>query len=166
MSGVRKDPDLAVLCMHHASVQQVTQNTVKASVLQNRITFQLGNTESYEVIAYMGIVSALKILSGLQRHIPHFCEHGYGHNFMTNSNALMQLLTAPAQPLPPGDLSSHTPPLHPLQLNFKSNPTANVKDTSSKVTPKGTPVWINHSHPRSDSAGQSVPFFLFLPGEF
>lgn len=88
VSGVRQDPDLPVLCMHHASAQQVTQNTVKANVLQNRSTFQLGNTGSYQVIAYMGIVSALKILSDPQRHIPHLCEHGYGHNFIMNSDAI------------------------------------------------------------------------------
>lgn len=74
MSGVRKDPDLAALRMHHASAQQVTENTVKSNVLQNKSVFHLGNTGSCQAIAYMGIISALKILSDLQRHIPHLCE--------------------------------------------------------------------------------------------
>lgn len=73
-------------------------------------------------MAYMGIVSALKIISDLQRHIPHLCEHGCGHNFITNSSALMQLFAAPASPVPPGDLPSHIPPLHPLQPHFKAAP--------------------------------------------
>lgn len=145
--------------MHHASAQQVTQNTVKGNVLQNRSIFQLGNTRSYQVIAYMGIISALKILSDLQRHISHLCEHGYGHNFIKHSNALMQLLPAP--PVPPGDLSSHIPPFTPFNLILKG-----TQQQSSRVTPSETPAWINHSHQRGRAvitikagAGQPVPFF-------
>lgn len=134
VSGVRKDPDLAVLHVHNASAQQVTQNTVNANVLQNRTIFQLENTGSHQVMAYMGIVSALKILSALQRHIPHLCEHGYGHNFITNSNALMQLLTAPA-PLSHQVIYLHTPLLSTLfNLIWKA-----TLQQSSKVTPPRNP---------------------------
>lgn len=161
MSGARKDPEVAVLCTHNASAQQVTQNTVKANVLQNRTIFLLRNTGSYQVIAYMGIISALKILSGLQRLFPYLCEHGYGHNFITNSNALKQLLTAPAPRVPSGDLSSYTTPLHPLQPHFKGNRTAKPQSD----TPRN-PCMDKPQPSKADGAGQPVPLSLFLPEEF
>lgn len=86
-------------------------------------------------MAYMGIVSALKILSVLQRHILHLCEHGHGHNFVTNSNGLIQLLTAPAVRVPSDDLSSHSPPLHLFDLILKA-----TLQQSSEVTTPETPA--------------------------
>lgn len=102
-----------------------------------------------------------EILSDLQRLFPYLCEHGYGHNFITNSNALKQLLTAPAPRVPSGDLSSYTTPLHPLQPHFKGNPTAKPQSD----TPRN-PCMDKPQPSKADGAGQPVPLSLFLPEEF
>lgn len=64
-------PDPATLGIHHVSAQQMTRNTTRFNVWQNRSLFQLGNTGSKQVsiYIYMGTISAPKIVSGLQKRI-------------------------------------------------------------------------------------------------